>query len=444
VSDPEVDLVSGGLLDPALVAEAASHVDPQDFKDPKLRTVWSAIVGLVDAGATPDQVDPLSVAAQCATNSATRRKVAVFIGGLLDGTPRFTSLVESARRVRRAATLRDALRRMRIVGEHLKVAIDTPAGDVEDLESKLSDLAVAVAERGDKESQRRTYQDVATEVSAALDRIASGPSPEDIRTGIYRLDQRLGGGLRPGQLHTLVGGTGSGKTAFASQVADYATYAGKRAVMFSMEMDPVDIYLRDVERVAGRSRWDLRAQQAVTRENSAADLLKAQSEIVSRPGKVVYGDQMSVEGVRQTVLTERLRGGPVHLVVLDHAQVVAPSSRERRQMPRYLEIKNTAEAMRRMARSLNVAVLMTAQMNPPPKGEKPTMYLARESKDLINPSDVVMVLWHERDEVQEGDVAITETWLLAEKIRAGSPGKVRLKFDGKTFSFGDYSEQHGD
>lgn len=434
-SSPEVVLVVGGLLDPHLTPEAAQHVKPEDFSDSRLRKVWATLVEMVEAGAKPGEIDVTSVSARIASAPSVRERIARFCGGLMDGSPRYISLVEAAKRVRRAETLRLALSLVRELSVSLKEA--EGGGDVPDLEDRLAGLSLRVAERTGQTLGRSTFKDVAKEAAAYLDSLGHGYPPDAIRTGIHGLDRRLNGGLHPGQLASLIAMTGAGKTALASQIADYASYAGKSVVLFSLEMSDLDIYLRDIERIAGRSRWDLRAKEAVTREKSAEDLTKAQAAMLTiTTPKVVYSEPTSIEGIRQAVLTERMRGGPVHLVVVDHAQVVAPSENQRCQRPRYLEVQDTAVGLRRLARSLNVAVLLTAQMNPPPKGEEPSMYLVRESKDVANSSDVVLLTWHERDEIG-GNSEIVRSWIIVDKIRAGIPGKVPVRYEGRTFRFTD-------
>jgi replicative DNA helicase len=110
-------------------------------------------------------------------------------------------------------------------------------------------------------------------------------------------------------------------------------------------------------------------------------------------------------------------------------------------MPRYLEVKSTAEGLRELARHLNVAVVLTAQLNPPPKGEPPSMSQVRESKDINNCSEVVMLIHHEREEIGE-DILISESWIKLEKGRAAVAGKVPVTYRGSVFRFEDvYHEE---
>lgn len=435
-NNPEVMLVGGGLTKPALAAEASRYVESTDFQDKRLALIWSALVGMIESGVGPDSIDPISVAGKCAKSPPVQTKIAVFCGELRDSFSGLGSLVNAAQRIRRRATMRIALEDMRGIAGEIKEQLIAPDGEVKDLDARLAKLSIKTATRSDMTLRRTVYKDLGTEVSKYFDDLANGPTPTTIPIGLKKLDFRLGGGLRIGQLHTVLGCTGAGKTALAAQMCDAAVAKGKKALMFSMEVDPVDVYIRDVERLAGRSRWDLRSKYIATREAAQESIVMAQAKILSSSaGKVVYGEPMSVEAIRQAILTERLRSGGVDVVAVDHAQVALPSNNESRGMPRYLELKATAEGLRAIARQLNVAVILTAQLNPPAKGEQPTMEKVREGKDIINCSEVVMMIWHDKEETSDGDVAFTQSYIIVAKARTGMEGRIKVKYRGDIFRF---------
>lgn len=438
LNDPEFLLVAGGVLNPALVPEAQKYVDTEDIQEPRLRLIWKALSDLMEEGVQPNQIDIGTIVSKCAKSKEVQRKVGIFLSEALDGLPRFVSLVSAAQSVRKRATMRTALDGMRAIATDLKEQLDAPGGCSDDLEERLAKLSVDVSARSDKALQRTQFQTLATEVSSYFDRLQTGDTAGTIPTGIKTLDMRLGGGIRIGELTSILASSGAGKSAMASQLCDNAVEHGFRSMMFSMEVDPLDVYVRDVERTAKRSRWDLKSRDPLVREQAQAALVAAQSKLLtSKNGKVVYGEPISVAGIRQAVLTERLRGGKVDLIAVDHAQVAAPSAQERRNAPRYLEVKAVAEGLRRLASKLDVAVILTAQLNPPPKGETPSMYYVRESKDIILCSEVVLIIWHDRDTLPDGKSYITKSHLLAEKVRAGTGGHIDIEYRGEIFKFED-------
>jgi replicative DNA helicase len=446
-NSPETWLVAGALTKPALIPEAAPLVTGKEFTNKALGHIWDVMVKMISEGATEKDMDIPVIAKRVTPSPGTQRNIGLMLAEVIEHFPKMTSLTATAKRIRQRYILKSTWDDMKTLGGEIMLQLRSSDGKVDDLEERLAALSIKVASLSDETTNRTTYKDRAKEVGAYFDSIASGPVGDSVPTGIVKLDKKLGGGLRPGQLHSILGGTGSGKTALASQICDEAVKRGYGAIMFSMEVDPVDIWIRDVERRSGRSRWDLRSQSEEVRTKAQDALVAAQAAILNQSeGKVVYGEPMSVEGIRQTILTEQLRTGNIKVVAVDHAQVALPSREDQQRMPRYLEVKGTAEGLREVARHLNVAVVLTAQLNPPPIGkggkkQAPAMEQVRESKDINNCSEVVMVIHHEKEEVAE-EVVIMESWIRIEKARAGSAGKVPVTYRGSVFRFEDiYKEQ---
>ena len=430
----EVMLVAGAIIRPEQAAEAARLVSKDDISDPRLGIIWGAIMKLISMGES--EIDIMRIARTAASNSGVQQKLALYMGDLLDGFPKMTSLMNVAERVRRRATLRRAFGEIRNIAVLVKEQLSSTDGEVKDLEDRLAKLSIAVSSRSDTMSNRSVYTDRLVEIGKYFDGLSVGPLATTIPTGLRKLDLKLGGGLRPGQLHTILGGTGSGKTALASQIADEAVYRGHKAIMFSMEVDDIDVYLRDIERLAGQSRWDLLSHRPTHKREKAQEAIHGAMAVLAgkSDSKVVYSEPMSVEGIRQAVLTEQLRHGAVDLVVVDHAQVALPSSDEQRNRPRYLEVKSTAEGLRALSKKMGVAVVLTAQLNPPPKGDKPDMSQVRESKDINNCSEVVMVIEHKFEQVGD-DVVIDQSYIHLDKVRTGIGGRVPVVYRGAVFRF---------
>lgn len=433
IQNPEVLLVAGALLKPALAAEASRYVDEADFHDKRLGRIWAKINEMINEGLKDDAIDAVSVSRRFGNDPESQRKVARYCGDLLD-MPVMKSLVVLAQRVRKRSTMRNVRTELEKLHEELDREIESADGDIPNLDERLGDLSISVTKKLDSTQRRTTYQQYTKEITNYLDDLASS-NGNYIPTDIPKLDSKLGGGLRPGQLHAILGGTGGGKTALASQLCDAAVKHGYRAIMFSMEVDPFDVYIRDVERRAGRSRWDLK--DPGMKDFATAALIQAHAELANMTGKIVYAEPISIEGIRQAILTERLRGGPVHLVAVDHAQVALPSAKDKASMPRYLVVKGVAEGLRALARNLKVAVILTAQLNPPArdkdgKSREASMEDVRESKDINNTAEVVLVISHK---YEKDDPIPIESAIKIEKIRAGRAGKVPIKYRGDIFRY---------
>ena len=451
-NEAETILAAGSLLNPLAASEAGNLVVASDFKDRRLGRVWEAVLKLLASGSEPNSIDALVVASAIAESATARTQFGIFCVELSTMYPRQPSLTYHANLVRRRATLRLAAQRLKDINAELESQIAEPQGDVGTLEERLGALTLELAKRSDVATGKTTYEDASKEITTYFDDLRAG-TEYGIPTGIHDLDKRLGGGIRAGQLYVVAGSTGAGKTAFASQIADYAVLNAKRVLMFSMEIDPIDVFIRDAERVSQVSRWDLKGSDG---EAARLKLLQAgELNLLNRykagKGKIVFGQPMSVEQIRHAVLTEKMRGGRVDMIVVDHAQVALGSSGAKKNQPRYLEVKDIAVDLRLLAIQQKIAVVLTAQLNPTAEGGQPSMYSIRESKDLVNSSDVVMLLWHQKlilDESKEDALTPDDTiqtvksWIIVEKIRTGMTGKLQVRYVGKHFKFESLDIHH--
>jgi replicative DNA helicase len=74
-----------------------------------------------------------------------------------------------------------------------------------------------------------------------------GNKPIGVKTGLARIDEGIGGAFQPG-LHSIQGGPGVGKTAFALQMA---CDCGFPALYVTCEMDPLELLRRITARITG-------------------------------------------------------------------------------------------------------------------------------------------------------------------------------------------------
>lgn len=77
----------------------------------------------------------------------------------------------------------------------------------------------------------------------------SSGQPGSPVTGFKKLDERIGGGLPPRGTVVVLGNTGSGKTAFALQVAAQCAFP---ALYVSTEMAPTELFRRQMARLSGQ------------------------------------------------------------------------------------------------------------------------------------------------------------------------------------------------
>lgn len=249
----------------------------------------------------------------------------------------------------------------------------------------------------------------------AMVRYQSSPWPE--------LDELIGG-LFGGRMYTVGGGTNSGKTALALQVAAHVAAGGGSVLAFSLEMSTLDVTGRlvarqtsiDLRRVNARRLTDAdRVEVARFREHTAGHRLRVNS---------------SADSIGQVARIARAaaKRAPLDLLVVDYLQLL--TGERARSVEE--EIAAISTTLKRLSVELDVPILIPAQLNRAPSAradQRPTKADLRSSGRIEQDSDVVILLWRPPDESGRPDQDYVT--LIVDKNRHGPCGDVRLRWRGE-------------
>lgn len=250
-----------------------------------------------------------------------------------------------------------------------------------------------------------------------------------VRTPFYRLNTFLGGGFSPGELIYIGARPGVGKTALALELARATGADGRAVLVVSREMVNVAVARRMVTQESGIATTLLKRNEPLELEDTVA-LTAALHKL--RPLPIWLSDEaVSIDEIR--VLTAALRERvPLALVLVDYLQLVrAPKEiRDRR-----LQVEAVSQGLKALAVEHKLPVVCLSSLARPEKGavRRPTLSDLRESGELEHDADVVLLLHRAMLE--------TEAECIVAKNREGSPGIVRLHFDGPSLHFRESVEQ---
>jgi len=287
-------------------------------------------------------------------------------------------------------------------------------------------------------------------VQSAKDFRASG-HVSDITAGVHSLDEALGG-LRRGGLHVFGFRSSDGKTTLGLQLAIQNAIGGRRAILFSLEMDARSLGERAVAFLSKRHFGQVAGEEG---DAVVARYEKAAADWEANRGRlIVYPDRrMSVLDIRTAVRDVEWKHGAVDLVLVDHAQIVESRGEE----ARYRQLGNVALELFGLAKDTGLAVVLFTQLNPPDNlrlrdGEKlwkkgidvwePLSSDVRESRDLELHASSVVFGWTRWEKGQP-----KSSWFKIHKARHARRGaKIPVRWCQQEFRFVDYtpSEIHGE
>ena len=283
------------------------------------------------------------------------------------------------------------------------------------------------------------------------------------------LSEVVGGGLWPG-LTVLVGGTGTGKSQLALQVAVHAAREGCPVLYIGLELGPIDVIARLVALLDQQKRyhWSGMYRGELEREDGGGtgpeDLGNVYDSVREGLSKLpIHLEFGGPYGWHYKLLPERVgalcahyqpllrdgEGNPLRppLVVLDFLQVVASPPESMREDLRH-RIQQAAYAGRAVAREHDAAVLLLSSTA---RAHYNTLIIGEDgggtplSEVQTNPAQFIG-MGKESGEIEYGaDTLITmlrepsngATWrkvhLAVAKVRAGKPSHVELEFNGTRF-----------
>jgi replicative DNA helicase len=386
----EATIAAAAILVPSFWEATLRLPEPDDFDDPDLAQLWTAILearqrGPVSKTAVRRELRDLG------WNEASPFKALEKAFATPVTLPEGIAAVDLilARRLQRQA--------MSVCRETLK-ELET-AVDIEDVVRRHEIRIVDVASRADGASAWKRGDQVVEE------------HVERLETGIETFD-RVNGGLPQSALTIVAGRPGMGKSAFIGQVLRNVSKRGYGAGCFSLEMD-TNSYLN---RLAAAEAYDSRLREPGEKPGSSnpyyshyerrqlhGELLERFEAAKARIKKLpIYWDDVGGRTLPQIrmggrrVRTEMGRDAvDLRLLVIDHIGHIEGDGRERN---RHLELGGFSKGLMQLGKELRIPVVALAQLNRDVEkrpDKRPMIQDLRESGRLEEDAHDILLLYRQ-------------------------------------------------
>ncbi len=412
-------LLGAMLLSKDAIVTAVEIVDAGDFYKPAHGHVFDAVCSLFSRG---DPADPVTVA-----DELRRADMLEVVGGpgallaLQAATPATGNAGRYARIVEELALLR----RLAGVGAEIsEIAYQVPE-DVTAAVDRAESLVYGVAQRRVTDSTS-SVDDMLAEALNHLELLYNrGDEITGVPTGFYDLDRQLSG-LQPSDLIVVGGRPGTGKTAWALNVAANAAIESRRpALFFSLEMSKLQLTNR---LLSAEGKVDsTRMRSGKLHDADWPKITAAMNRIHGAPLHFDDNPMVTVMDIRAKARRLRSEIGDLGLVVVDYIQLMTGrSSAETRQV----EVSEISRGLKLLARELECPVVALSQLSRSLEqraDKRPMLSDLRESGALEQDADVVIFLY--RDELYHDDSpdrGVAE--VLVAKHRSGPVGGSKLSY----------------
>lgn len=439
------------IIDPDCAPEVLTTVRSEDFYREAHRVIYAAIADLWRAHTPADLIT--------LCDHLERRGRLEDIGGspvvsaLTSAVPTAANAAHYAQIVARTALAR---RIIHAAGQIAGLAYGDLDSDFLASEAQRL-LSEALASRlgGDSAPFAEVADDLLAEQIAAREAGASGMGG-GVMFGLTALDAALTG-VKPGEVVMVAGRPGSGKSAFAATVAEWAAdrlaEAGRGGTVeyITLEMRAQQVVGR---LLAAHARIDTRLLRAnFLRVDGSFDqpawaaLRAAASAAVERRGQALRFLARPVRAADVRLHLERaVAQRDCRFAVLDYIGLVRPDDDAASRQTEYQRISNLSREIKQLALTLNIPIMCLVQMSRESErraNPRPQPSDLRDSGQLEQDADIIIGLYRgaaympRMAEADERFSQFAEALLL--KVRDGAPNiTVPLRFEGPYARFSDW------
>lgn len=427
-------ILGGVLLDNSQFSRVRSIITADDFYLEAHRDMWRAITRLAERNI---EVDYVTI-----TSELKRMGKLEAVGGVNALTEIFDA-VPSAANVMHYVTVvkeKSVLRKMLSAATTIMTRCYQDTGNFEEIVTEIEQLALdAVAAKlrpgAQAEGELQPFSSILKHTFDLVEARYTGKASRlGIPSGFPKLDHYTTG-FHPGELIIISGRPSMGKTAFAWSVIRHAAAENIPTAFFSIEMDGPQIGERALARDGA---VHLRRIRTGDLDQPAFDKLVASAgDLSDLPIFLDASSNLSPAQIRFRIRSLALRKKvQVGLIVVDYLQLMrAPQKHDQRER----EVASISREMKALAKDLNCAVIILAQLNrknEERKDKRPVLADLRESGSLEQDADIVIGLY-QPFRYTNLDEDLNKAEIIILKQRNGPIGTIDLRWVPETATFWD-------
>lgn len=417
-STAESGVISGILANKDVIYDIVPLLAPDDFTEIAYRQLYESMLRVHNSGNIMD-VRLIAIDLKEHKSMVSTEFLENHLGAFM---PKAT-IMECAHKVRELADRRAAI----VAAECFLAKARDMSLSMSEVLGNMPDVVDAMAGAKRLGGMQR-LSDIAFDM---ITKIQENIMPNCIETYLDDLNKIIGG-FHSGEMITLAGRPGTGKTALALNIATQAMLKGKSVGFFSLEMSQTQL----IERMcASLSKVD--AQKFRTRKFEGQDhddIMRFYDLSKKMNGKVYDSTDVDINTIRAECRKWKRQDG-LDLVVVDYLQLVKSTTRGR-ESSREREVAEISRGIKQLAIELGVPVLLLAQLNRRVEGDSnktPRLSDLRESGAIEQDSDVVLFLtpWG----IGDGSDLGVGVDLVVAKSRSSRTGIVKLVYMRKQLNF---------
>lgn len=403
-----------------ILLRAPEAITKHDIDERYFQKWHSVILACKEISANGDEVDILSI-----SQHMGRRDLLQVLNAI-----RHESSGAVANFQRYLDGLRDIWR-----GEQMRIALTSAVaelGNGTDVDTVVSQLMQTTLKATSSETKNHNHT-MKQSLGIFMDKLDEALDAKDggglgIKTGITDLDKALGG-MHPSDMVVVGARPGVGKTSFGVSVMMNIAKQGKRVAIVSSEMAVDQLMLRVTALEANIAGNKLR--DADLEDEDWTRITAMTNRLVNMNFRVYDKPSITIADVMLQSKAWMLDGG-IDFIVIDYLTRVKPVKSCGNQV---LDVGDVVTGMKNVARTLNIPVMVLAQLNRDAANRRPVMSDLRDSGVIEQEADQILMLY--RDYENE----LNPAEIILEKNRHGeSKLIIPCYFDKPTMRWADIAK----
>ena len=431
--DAEVAVLGAMLTSSEAASSAIELLDDTCFYKDAHKKIFMAAFALYEK---LEPIDVLTV-----SNELQKRNQLEAVGGnyylaeLVERTPSAANIEYHCKIVLDKALLRKLITVSNEIQQDCFEAGQDAVDIIDTAEQKIFSLSESHA--------RQDYSHISPIIHRTLEKIEQYGKMQGkvtgVATGFHKLDEMLSG-LQNSDLIILAARPSMGKTALALNMARNAAAAGVPVGIFSLEMADYQLVMRMLCSEAKIDSHRVRQGRLVDKEWER--LGRYVGQLAEYP--IYIDDTPGISILELRSKARRLKAEHnIGLIVVDYLQLLRSSKRAE---SRQIEIAMISQALKNLAKELDVPVLSLSQLSRAieSRGDgKPVLSDLRESGAIEQDADVVMFINRPAAYGREVEPELqNKAEVIVAKQRNGPTGEVDLIFISEYVQFANREEYH--
>lgn len=339
------------FIDPEVINDVNSVLDPNDFYEHANRLIYNALLALYDENKSIDLVTLQEELKR--RNQLEELGDMAYVSEILAATPTSFHAKDYARIVHQKAILRNLINASQKIISSAVQGADSVEDILTNAESEIMNVS--------NENGSSGFHNIADLVKGAVDQISQNAQNQDVvtgvRTGFKTLDE-MTTGLHADELIILAARPGVGKTSFAMNIAKNVGVAENLPVaVFSLEMSGEQLVQRMLASTGLIDSQHLRT--GVLEEKEWGQLEMAANVLSQAPIFIDDTPGIKISEIRSECLALQKEQQGLGLVVIDYLQLIEGPKTESRQQ----EVSAISRQLKKMAKELHVPVISLSQLS---------------------------------------------------------------------------------